>query len=142
MSNNIVYKTKSTSIGSRSGNVSLSDNPTTFKFEKPKELGGKGAEVGVNPEQLLSAAYSACYSESIDFLITKNKLSAKLEKMECEAFLISRDGGFKFAFEFRAYLSKTNENEAQTLLRDVHKVCPFSYSFGTNIDIKTNFTLI
>lgn len=139
---NVIYKTKATAVGARSGTISLSDNPTTFKLEKPKPMGGAGADKGLNPEQFLASGYSACYSSALEHVVTQNKSNTKLEKMECEVSLVTREGGYKFEINFMAYLSNTNDTEAKKLLEDAHKVCPFSYSFGTNIDIKTSFTLV
>lgn len=139
---NSLYKTTATAIGSRNGTVSLSDNPTTFKLEKPSNLGGKGADKGLNPEQLLASGYSACYAGAIDYLIEHKKLDAKLSKMECSVELVEKEIGFKFQINLTAYFSNINENDANNLLKQAHKVSPFSHAFGSNINIKTNFKLV
>lgn len=58
-----LYTAEIVAVGGREGKVYSPDHSFDMAIHKPKELGGSGE--GTNPEQLLAAAWSACFLSAL-----------------------------------------------------------------------------
>ena len=74
----VVYTAHTTAKGGRDGQASSSDGQLKVKLTPPKEMGGSGGE-GVNPEQLFSAGYSACFLGAMKFVAGQQKITLPAE---------------------------------------------------------------
>ncbi len=134
---NIIYTTKATSTGGRAGKAKLSDNATQFTLILPKELGGEGADRGLNPEQLFAVAYSSCFEGACAFVSKRDNFNFKPKAISASVSLLSREGGFTLSVEITAhYDANVNKEVASDLTNKAHQVCPYSYAMQNNVDIK------
>ena len=60
----LAYQTQVTAIGGRAGSAASADRRLRIEFSTPGVLGGDDG-IGTNPEQLLAAAYAACFLSAI-----------------------------------------------------------------------------
>ena len=134
---NIIYTTKATSSGGRAGKAKLSDNPTEITLILPKELGGEGADKGLNPEQLFAITYSSCFEGACAFVSKRDNFGFKPHSISAKVSLLSREGGFTISAEITAhYDASVDKNMAIDLTNKAHQVCPYSHATQNNIDVK------
>jgi osmotically inducible protein OsmC len=134
---NIIYTTKATCTGGRAGKAKLSDNPTELTLILPKELGGEGADKGLNPEQLFAIVYSSCFEGACAFVYKRDGFKFKPNSVSAEVSLLKREGGFSIAVNITAHYDKNvNQDEAIDLTNRAHIVCPYSYALQNNVEIK------
>ncbi|MGB8602639.1 MAG: Ohr family peroxiredoxin, partial [Rhizomicrobium sp.] len=71
----ILYTTKVTAIGGRSGSVKSEDGILSLDLALPAGLGGKGG--ATNPEQLFAAGYAACFENAVLHVARTQKVALK-----------------------------------------------------------------
>ena len=131
----IMYKTTAVSVGGRDGTVSVENVPIRFEMALPADMGGTKA-VGLNPEQLFAAGYSACFGSAIQHVVKLKRL--KLDPPEVHTTVgIGRNdaGGFTLAVEIVAVFTGIDQAMADELVTEAHKVCPYSNATRGNIDV-------
>lgn len=115
--------------GRAGGTGRTSDGSVEVLFAMPAELGGPGG-VGTNPEQLMALGYSSCFASALHFVA--GRAGRKLDGVEVTVKVhMGRNaaGGFAFAFEVEAQVANLTQAEADQLVAEAHKVCPYSNAF-------------
>lgn len=134
---NTIYTTKATCTGGRAGTATLSDNPTKLTLILPKELGGEGADKGLNPEQLFAITYASCFEGACAFVYKRDSFTFKPKAVSAEVSLLKREGGFSISVNITAhYDNSVNHDQAIDLTNRAHIVCPYSYATMNNVDVK------
>lgn len=132
-----IYKTKATaSGGGRDGHTRSEDGSIDLNLVVPKEMGGPGGE-GANPEKLFAAGYSACFlgalravSKSVGVAVPDGStVTAEI------GFGKRSEGGFGITADLTIDLPGLDRAEAQKLVDEAHKVCPYSNATRGNVDV-------
>ncbi|CAH6781976.1 Organic hydroperoxide resistance protein [Vibrio chagasii] len=129
-----LYTTSATAIAGRNGQVSTDDNLLSVALSYPKEMGGSGE--ATNPEQLFAAGYSACFSNAL--LHVAKEMKIKIASAPTTATVgigPNENGGFALTVSLAIELDLAQE-EAVTLVKTAHQICPYSNAVRGNIDVK------
>ncbi|MCQ8866960.1 organic hydroperoxide resistance protein [Vibrio splendidus] len=129
-----LYTTSATATAGRNGQVSTDDNLLSVALSYPKEMGGTGE--ATNPEQLFAAGYSACFSNAL-FHVAK-EMKIKIVSAPTTATVgigPNENGGFALTVALSIELDLEQE-QAVTLVKTAHQVCPYSNAVRGNIDVK------
>lgn len=128
-----LYTTSATATAGRNGQVSTDDNLLSVALSYPKEMGGSGE--ATNPEQLFAAGYSACFSNAL--LHVAKEMKIKLTSAPTKATVgigPNEQGGFALTVALAVELDLDQE-QAETLVKTAHQVCPYSNAVRGNIDV-------
>ena len=128
----LMYKTKVTSIGGRSGKVSSEDKSFELALAAPKELGG--TKEGSNPEQLFAAAYAACFDNAVRHVCRLDKLPVQYVRVDAEVSLYQTfEGNYRLGVKLTAFIAGLDQGTADSVVERAHKVCPYSDATKNNI---------
>lgn len=131
----VLYTAHTKATGGREGQASSSDGKLNVKLSPPTEMNGAGA--GVNPEQLFSAGYSACFIGAMKFVAGQEKITLPTDlSIDGAVSLGPISGGFGIAVELKISLPGMDRAAAQALIDKAHKVCPYSNATRGNVDVK------
>jgi Ohr subfamily peroxiredoxin len=132
-----IYTAEVTTSGNRDGgHAHASDGKLDVNLNLPKELDGKGGP-GTNPEQLFAAGYSACFASAIKAIAGKQKVETGAISVKAEISLGKNDqGGFALAAKLTVNLADVSKEEAQKLVDEAHKICPYSNATRNNIPVE------
>ncbi|CAK1845773.1 lipoyl-dependent peroxiredoxin [Vibrio crassostreae] len=129
-----LYTTSATAIAGRNGQVSTDDNLLSVALSYPKEMGGSGE--ATNPEQLFAAGYSACFSNALLHVAKEMKIKiASAPTTATVGISPNENGGFALTVSLAIELDLAQE-QAVTLVKTAHQVCPYSNAVRGNIDVK------
>lgn len=135
MTVNPVYRVWSTSTGGgRDGEVVSESGRIDLELRPPVEMGGSGD--GVNPEELFSAGYAACFNGALH-LVAKN---AGVTLPEGTTVTVNvgigkddADGGFGLVADIATVIPGLDAAQAQDLTEQAHAFCPYSKATRGNI---------
>src|SRR6185369_11557514 len=120
-----LFTAEAISKGGRSGTIHTPDRLLNITLGNPLE---KGAEKhGPNPELLFAGAYSACYHGALGNAAKKFGTSVENSTVRALVSLIEDDqGGYRLAVELHALLPGIDRAQAQCIMAEAHKTCPYS----------------
>ena len=131
----VIYTAKASSTGGRTGNSKSSDGRLEVTLSTPKELGGDGGQ-GTNPEQMFAAGYSACFLGAMKHVASTQKISLPADtKIDAEVGIGQIPAGFGIQVKMVVSVPGMEREQAQKLVDDAHKVCPYSNATRGNIDV-------
>lgn len=134
----ILYTTRATATGGRSGSARSEDGALAVTLTTPKQLGGDGAP-GTNPEQLFAAGYSACFLGALKFVASKEKVAISPETTVTATVGIGpRDDGQGFGIDVALAIAIPGVDRAQAedLVAKAHVVCPYSHATKGSLDVR------
>lgn len=139
MSVNVLYRTTASATGGRDGHAATADGSLDVNLSTPKELGGAGGP-GNNPEQLFAAGYAACFVGAMKFVSSQGgpKVPADAKVTATVGIGPRSEGGFGLEIALQIALPGLDRAEAEKLVEETHKVCPYSNATRNNIDVKLN----
>ncbi|HEX7063914.1 MAG TPA: organic hydroperoxide resistance protein [Bacillales bacterium] len=130
----VLFTAHATAKGGRDGHVKSDDGLIDVDLVMPTE---KSDKKGSNPEQLFAATYSACYDGALNLVASKKKKEIDSTTTADVSFLKDpEDGGFKIAATLNIEVKGVNQEEAEELAEEAHKVCPYSKAIRGNIDVE------
>jgi lipoyl-dependent peroxiredoxin len=133
----VMYTTKATATGGRSGSARTEDGVQSVTLTVPKELGGDGA-VGTNPEQLFALGYSACFLGALKNVASREKVKVP-EDSTVTATVSFRDRpdgqGFWIQAGLEVHIPGMDKAQAQSLVEKAHVVCPYSEVSRNGFDV-------
>jgi lipoyl-dependent peroxiredoxin len=120
-----LFTAESISKGGRSGTIKTPDGMPIVTLGNPLE---KGLEKrGPSPELLFAGAYSACYHGALGNAARKLGTPVTESTVRALASLIEDDqGGYRLAVELHAHLPGIDRAQAQRIMDEAHKTCPYS----------------
>jgi osmotically inducible protein OsmC len=131
-----MFTAHATAKGGRNGHVKSDDGLIDLRLVMPTE---KSEETGTNPEQLFAAAYSACYDGALNLVASKKKKDVDTSiTTDVSLLKDSEDNGFKIGVRLNIEINGVNQEEAEELAEEAHKVCPYSKATRGNIDVTLN----
>ena len=130
-----LFTTEAISIGGRSGSIQTPDGLLDVALGNPLE---KGIERrGPNPELLFAGAYSACYHGALLNAAKKLGSPANDSRVRALVRLIEDDlGGYGLAVELHAKLPGIDRAQAQRIMDEAHKTCPYSKALRGDTSVK------
>ena len=134
----ILYTTKGSAPGGRSGHGASDNGVLDVTLTVPKELGGDGA-TGTNPEQLFAVGYSACFLGALKAVAAKEKVKIPDEaKVTATVGIGPREDGGGFGIEVSLSVNAPGIERAQLedLVAKAHIVCPYSHAMRTSTEVQ------
>jgi osmotically inducible protein OsmC len=138
---NTLYSTKVTAVGGRSGTVRSDDGLLDLTLALPKTLGGNGG--ATNPEQLFAAGYAACFENAVIHVTRAKKDQVKdddIKVVATVALVPNGEGGFVLTVALDVEITGIEQETAESIVADAHKVCPYSNAVKGNIDVQLTIT--
>lgn len=127
----VIYTAKATATGGRDGRVNTDDNKISTTLSVP---GGKGE--GPNPEQFFAAGYSACFGQALKAMADKNGLNPSSVTVNADVNLHKDDDGFYLSVKLDGELPGLSHEDAAKLMKEAHKICPYSKAVGGGIVVE------
>jgi Ohr subfamily peroxiredoxin len=130
----VLYEAQATSTGGREGTSKSSDGQLDIKLGLPKEMGGNG--VGVNPEQLFAAGYSACFLGAMKFVAGTQKMTLPANaSIDARVAIGPIPQGFGIQATLNISVPGMERSAVEKLVEAAHQVCPYSNATRGNIEV-------
>jgi lipoyl-dependent peroxiredoxin len=131
----VIYTAEAHVTGGRAeGHGKTSDGALEVDLRLPAEMGGEGG--GTNPEQLFAVGYAACFEGAIGAVARRQKLEAGDVEIDSKVSLNpGEDRTFVLSVELDVTLPSVEGDTAAELVREAHKVCPYSNATRGNIEV-------
>jgi osmotically inducible protein OsmC len=131
----VVYTAKTHTTGGRENGVSRSsDGRLDVRLSTPGS-----ARIGINPEQLFAAGWSACFESAIALAARKRKIILPADvAIDAEVDLNVADDGYFLRTRLNVSLPGVDRETAQALVDEAHRICPYSKATRGNIDVPIN----
>ena len=128
-----LYTTRARVTGGRGGHGETSDGLLKVDLALPRELGGQGG--ATNPEQLFAVGYAACFESAIRFVARKQKLPLIDAAVTSTVSLLPNGEGFKLGVALAAETKGLDQEAAEALVSEAHKICPYSNAIRGNVEV-------
>jgi Ohr subfamily peroxiredoxin len=130
----VLYTARVHTTGGREGGACRSDDGHLDVKTTPP---GRGD--GTNPEQLLAAGWSTCYTSAMKIVAGQMKVRFPAEAaVDAEIDLGTGGGGYLLQARFNISLPGLEREVAQAIVDAAHKQCPYSKALHDSVDLKTN----
>ena len=131
-----IYTAEAEVTGGRAeGHGKTSDGALEVDLRLPAEMGGEGG--GTNPEQLFAVGYAACFEGALGAVSRRQKVDTEDVEIDSKVSLLAGDDRtFNISVELDVRLPSIEGDEAVELVREAHKVCPYSNATRGNIEMK------
>jgi len=132
----VLYNAEAHVTGGRAeGHGRTSDGALEVDLRTPAEMGGEGG--GTNPEQLFAVGYAACFEGAIGVVGKRMRAEVGDVAIDSEVALVTtEERGFNIAVELHVSLPSVGDADAVEIVREAHKVCPYSNATRGNIEMK------
>jgi Ohr subfamily peroxiredoxin len=132
----VLYTAEAHVTGGRiAGHGRTSDGALEVDLRIPPELGGE--ERGTNPEQLFAIGYAACFENALAAVARRQKLEVDDVEVDAKVMMMAgEERSFTIAVELAVKLASVEGEDAVSLVRAAHKVCPYSNATRGNIEMK------
>jgi lipoyl-dependent peroxiredoxin len=123
-------------IGGRVGHAQSSTGSLSLDLSSPPEMGGPGGD-GTNPEQLFAAGYGACFESALMGAARRAKVEAAHAIVTAKVGIGPiGDGAYGLSVELRVYLPGIERAQAEALVAEAHRICPYSNAVRGNIPVE------
>jgi lipoyl-dependent peroxiredoxin len=126
----VLYTAHVNVTGGRDGRAEADDQKLAVNLARP---GGGGQ--GTNPEQLFGAAYAACFGGAVSFIAGQKKLETGAINIRADIALNQDPTGFFLEAALNVTLAALDRNEAAEIVREAHKICPYSKAIRGNVKV-------
>ena len=93
--------------------------------------------VGTNPEELIAAAHSGCFTMQLSFLLTDAGFVP--DDLDTTAKITFQDGSITLIqLELNAKVPNISNDEFQTIAQKAKEICPISKLLNTEITLSAN----
>ncbi len=91
-----------------------------------------------NPEQLFAAGYAACFGNAVIHVTrTTHKIADDdVTVVGTVSMAPNADGGFALSVALDVAIAGVDQDTAETIVAQAHKVCPYSNAVRGNIDVE------
>lgn len=131
----VIYTAEAQVTGGRAeGHGKTSDGALEVDLRLPSEMGGEGG--GTNPEQLFAVGYAACFEGAIGAVARRTKAAVGDVAIDSKVALNpGPERTFVLSVELDVTLPSVAGDAAVELVREAHKVCPYSNATRGNIEV-------
>ena len=131
-----LYTADVSTRGGRSGRVESSDGHLNMPLSTPQGMGGQGGS-GTNPEQLFAAGYAACFGSAVQYAASLKKIETGEVMVQAQVGIGPSDKeGYEVAVGLEVTLPKLSQKDAEALVAEAHRICPYSNATRGNVDVK------
>lgn len=134
----IVYTTRASSTGGRTGTAATEDGKVTVKLSTPKAMGGDDGP-GTNPEQLFAMGYSACFLGAMKGAAKKagKTLPEDTQVTASVSFADREDGvGYGIVASLEASVPGWSKEDTEAVMKTAHDICPYSDLIRNKYDVE------
>ncbi|UZR99470.1 OsmC family protein [Chondrinema litorale] len=97
--------------------------------------------VGTNPEELVAAAHSSCFTMQLSFLLNEEGYTA--DNLDTDAKITFEDGAItKIHLELEGQVPEIAEDEFKKIAEKAKEVCPISKLLDTEITLSASLSLV
>ena len=130
-----IYTAEAHVTGGRAdGHGKTSDGELEVDLRLPAEMGGQGG--GTNPEELFAVGYAACFEGAIGAVARRGKFEVGDVGIDSKVSLHpGPERTFILSVVLDVTLPSVEGDAAIDLVREAHKVCPYSNATRGNIDV-------
>jgi len=133
----IIYTTRATATGGRSGRSQLDDGTLGFDLTMP----GPG-QTGANPEQLFAIGYAACFDNALALTAQRMKKVITGSRTSAQVGIGQNDaGGYALDIDLYVEVHGLTEADARELVNTTHLVCPYSNAIRGNVDVRLHISV-
>jgi osmotically inducible protein OsmC len=130
----VLYTGKTHTSGGRDGTSRSSDGRLDVRLSSPGSPG-----TGTNPEQLLAAAWSACFISEIKREAGKAKVSLPASvAIDAEVDVAMAGGTYLLRVRLNISLPGLGRDAARALADAANQACPLSKATRGNVDVAIN----
>lgn len=131
----VLYTAEAHVTGGRAaGHGRSSDGALDVDLRLPVETGGEGG--GTNPEQLFAVGYAACFEGALGTVARRAKAEVGDVAIDSKVNLQAEDDrSFGISVALDVTLPSVEGEAAVELVREAHKVCPYSNATRGNIEV-------
>ena len=135
----VLYKAHATASGGgrEDGRSATDDGKIDVKLSTPTEMGGKGGD-GTNPEQLFAAGYAACFGNAVIHITRNRERKIGDDAVEVTATVgmePNAGGAFALTVALDVTIAGVDQEMAEAIVEEAHKVCPYSNATRGNIEV-------
>jgi len=133
----VVYTAQTHTTGGRDGASKSSDGRLDVKLATPGT-----AAVGVNPEQLFAAGWSACFEGAMGLAARKMKVTLPTDlSIDAEVDLGMTGDAYFIQARLNVNLPGLEREVAQAVVDLAHQTCPYSKATRGNINVVIKVTV-
>jgi Ohr subfamily peroxiredoxin len=126
----VLYTARTHAVGGRDGSGRSDDGRIEVRLSPP------GHGDGTNPEQLFGVGYSACFLGAMKAVAPKVGVTVPPDTaIDAEVDLGPTSLGYGISVRMKITLPGLDRAQAQRLVDEAHKVCPYSNATRNNIDV-------
>ncbi len=131
----VVYTAAAHVTGGRAeGHGESSDGALVVDLRLPTEMGGEGG--GTNPEQLFAVGYAACFEGALGAVARRAKAETGDVSIDSKVKMeTGEDRSFGLGVELHVNLPSVADEQAVELVREAHRVCPYSNATRGNVEV-------
>jgi Ohr subfamily peroxiredoxin len=123
-------------VGGRVGHAQSSTGNLSLDFSSPTEMGGPGGD-GTNPEQLFAAGDGACFESALMGAARRARVEAAHAIVTAKVGIGPiGDGAYGLSVELRIFLPGVEREQAEALVAEAHRICPYSNAVRGNIPVE------
>lgn len=126
----VLYTAHAIVNGGRDGKGETDDKKLSVTLSRP----GPGG-TGTNPEQLFAIGYAACFASAVSFVAGLKKLETGAITIHSDVALNQNEQGFFLGVTLNVAIPSLDSAEAQELVREADKVCPYSKALRNNVKV-------
>ncbi|MDT5251025.1 MAG: lipoyl-dependent peroxiredoxin, partial [Mycobacterium sp.] len=131
-----LYTAEATVEGGRAGHGRTSDGRLEVDLSVPAGMGGTEGGPGTNPEQLFAVGYAACFQSALLNVARGRSLDLSRSRITARVSLgPTGHGGMNIAVVLDLSAPDLAAEDAASLLRRAHEVCPYSNATRGNVDV-------
>jgi len=128
----ILYTGKTHTVGGREGHARSDDGQLEVTLSPPGSH-----RPGTNPEQLFAAGWSACFEGAMNIAARKLRINLPAETaIDAEVDLGMVGDGYQLQARLNVSLPGLDRQQAQTIVEEAHRTCPYSKATRGNIDVQ------
>ncbi|WP_426062047.1 Ohr family peroxiredoxin [Hymenobacter sp. B1770] len=130
-----LYTADASAVGGRSGHVRSASGTIDLDMSVPEGLGGKKG--ATNPEELFAAGYASCFQQAL--LVIAQKAGDQLDNdtsVKCSVTLFQEGEAYGLSAILDVDLKKFDEAKTIDMVRQAHKICPYSVGTSGNIEVE------
>ncbi|MFI7053653.1 Ohr family peroxiredoxin [Streptosporangium canum] len=130
-----LYTARASSTGGRSGRVRTDDGFLDLEMRAPEQLGGPGG--ASNPEQLMAAAYAACFHSSLTLVAGQEGVDTTGASVDTAVELrrCGRRDDYVIGVDVTVHLPEVDPRLAGHIAERAHAHCPYSKALLGNVDV-------
>lgn len=136
----IFYHTSATATGGRDGHTRVDDGSIGFDLVSFQNESGK---VGTNPEQLFAMGYAACFDSAMNHVAPSLGLVPTKSSTTVGVGIGQKvDGAFSLDLDITITVEGLSVDDAKTLIKKAHAVCPYSNATRGNVDVRLHVNVV